>query len=81
MHYQLKAIANEKNKALKVLVETKNKLEKCRKMAMSFLATNETDISIKQKEISELQVNQAELQLHVSQIDKSIEETNKILGV
>lgn len=81
MHYQLKAITKEKNKALKVLVETKAKLEKCKKLAYEFLTTNSSDIAQKKQEIYELEENQIEIKTHIGQIDKSIDQTNKILGV
>lgn len=80
MHFQQRVIDRQRSKALKVLTETKKKLEHTVKFARDFIATNKNEIALKLAEVDQIHSVNADLESSVQQMEASITETNKILN-
>jgi hypothetical protein len=80
MSLQLKIIANKRNKALKVLMDTKKSLMKCAELTRSFIEQNQNEINVKLSEVNSIATVNASLEAEMSAINSSILEADKIIN-
>lgn len=80
MSHQLEQITKQKNKAFAVLIKTRKQLVEVVDQAQKFLSENRASISDKRQEIDTLDAVNTELLQHMTSVEKSIDETDRILN-
>lgn len=80
MSYQLQSVIKAKSKALKVFTDTKKKFEAAIKEAVEHTRDNKLTIARKLHDIEELEEVNTDLELHISDMQNSINQINNIVG-